>query len=169
MIQRLYTKCFEENSAIIFALLTAGSTFYKPIAIAIRFDGMFPSFLDLDIAKFPSQYGRIQTQKSILASAFDEFRQRNRVHCPLLSPTFSEGRPLPALLYLHDNELMSWYCRVRSTLYRIRKSDVERERERKSRRRVWIFNDELAPVSSRGFKVLASLYPALSISVIPQD
>lgn len=146
------------------------STFYKPIEIAIRFDGTFPSFLDLD-AKFPYQYGRIQTQKGILTSAFDEFCHRNRVHCPLLSRTFSEGRPLPALLYPHDNELMSRYCRTRSTLYRIRKSDERaRERGRKSQRRVWIFNDGLAPVS----RAVGSKYPlrciqTVSISVIPQD
>lgn len=56
IIQYLYTKHSvkkKKKPATIFALLSARSTFYKPIAIAIRLDGTLPSFLSLDIAKSP--------------------------------------------------------------------------------------------------------------------
>lgn len=51
---------------------------------------------------------------------------------------------------------MNWWAGIV-----VRKSNVARERERKSRRRVWIFNEGLAPVSSSWSK----LYPAISSAI----
>lgn len=85
IIQYLYTKRSEQKPATIFALLSARSTFYKPIAIAIRLDGTLPSFLGLDIAKIPV---------AIRANSDPKGQTYKRIRC-IPSP---KSRPLPAIV-----------------------------------------------------------------------